>query len=121
RQKVAVQFYPYIRPQETGNKTDIRFWRQLDKSGDGLEIVAAAPFSASALNYTMESLDDGEEKEQRHSELVEKADLTNLLIDKAQMGLGCIDSWGALPLEQYRLPYGDYKFTFKLTPVFHKL
>lgn len=121
RQKVADQFYPYIRPQETGNKTDIRFWRQLDKSGDGLEIVAAAPFSASALNYTMESLDDGEEKEQRHSELVEKADLTNLLIDKAQMGLGCIDSWGALPLEQYRLPYGDYKFTFKLTPVFHKL
>ena len=121
RQKVADQFYPYIRPQETGNKTDIRVWRQLDKAGNGLEIVASEPFSASALNYTIESLDDGQEKDQRHSELVEKADFTNLLFDKVQMGLGCIDSWAALPLEQYRLPYGDYKFTFRLTPVSHKL
>lgn len=121
RQKVADQFYPYIRPQETGNKTDIRVWRQLNKGGYGLEIVGAAPFSASAINYTIESLDDGVEKRQSHSELVEKADFTNLLLDKAQMGLGCIDSWGARPLEQYRLPYGDYKFIFKLTPVSHRL
>lgn len=121
RQRVADQFYPYIRPQETGNKTDIRVWRQLDKAGNGLEIEASEPFSASALNYTIESLDDGQEKEQRHSELVEKADFTNLLFDKVQMGLGCIDSWAALPLEQYRLPYGNYKFTFRLTPVSHKL
>ena len=121
RQKVKDQFYPYIRPQENGNKTDIRVWRQLNKSGFGLEIVAAAPFSASALNYTIESLDDGDDKGQSHSELVEKADYTNLLLDKAQMGLGCVDSWRSLPLEQYQLPYGDYEFTFMLTPVAHKI
>ncbi len=67
RQTVAEQFYPYIRPQETGTKTDIRWWRQLNEAGSGLQFVAEAPFSASALNYTIESLDDGLNKDQRHS------------------------------------------------------
>ena len=79
--------------------------------------VAAAPFSASALHYTIESLDDGWEKKQSHSNEVEEADLTNVLIDKAQQGLACEDSWGAIPLPKYRLPYGDYEFTFIMTPV----
>ncbi|MBD5330797.1 MAG: DUF4981 domain-containing protein [Bacteroides sp.] len=116
-QSVADQFYPYIRPQENGNKTDIRFWRQINHAGTGLEIVAAEPFSASALNYTIESLDEGDRKAQGHSQEVEKAPFTNLLIDKVQMGLGCIDSWGAWPRKEYLLPYGDYDFTFLLTPV----
>ena len=77
--------------------------------------------SASALHYTICSLDDGEQKDQRHSPEVQKADLTNLIIDKAQMGLGCVNSWGALPLPQYMLPYGDYEFTFILTPVKHSV
>ena len=121
RQSVASQFYPYVRPQENGNKTDLRWWRVLNIGGNGLEIVAEAPFSASALHYTIESLDEGPRKIQRHSNEVEPADLTNVLIDKAQMGLGCIDSWGALPLPEYRLPYQDYSFTFTLTPVQHCL
>ena len=121
RQSVDSQFYPYVRPQENGNKTDLRWWRVLNVGGNGLEIKAEAPFSASALHYTIESLDEGTRKIQRHSNEVEQADLTNVLIDKAQMGLGCIDSWGALPLEKYRLPYQDYSFTFTLTPVQHCL
>lgn len=121
RQTVAEQFYPYIRPQETGTKTDIRWWRLLNVSGNGLQCVADAPFSASALNYSIESLDDGVQKDQRHSPEVAKAPYTNFCIDKVQMGLGCIDSWGALPAEQYRLPYQDYEFSFILTPVRHKL
>ncbi|HIZ01070.1 MAG TPA: DUF4981 domain-containing protein [Candidatus Bacteroides merdipullorum] len=121
RQQVSDQFYPYVRPQENGNKTDLRWWRVLNIGGNGLEIVAEAPFSASALHYTIESLDEGPRKIQRHSNEVEQADLTNVLIDKAQMGLGCIDSWGALPLPEYRLPYQDYSFTFTLTPVQHCL
>ncbi|MDD6907270.1 MAG: glycoside hydrolase family 2 TIM barrel-domain containing protein, partial [Bacteroidaceae bacterium] len=56
-QTVDEQFYAYIRPQENGTKSDIRWWKQLDASGSGLEFVAEAPFSASALHYTMESLD----------------------------------------------------------------
>lgn len=86
-------------------------------SGNGLQFIAEAPFSASALHYTIESLDEGWEKQQGHSHEIEKADLTNVLIDKAQMGLACIDSWSALPEPEFMLPYGDYEFTFIMTPV----
>ena len=116
-QTVAEQFYPYIRPQENGNKTDIRYWRQINHAGKGLEITASVPFSASALNYTVESLDEGAAKAQGHSQEVAKAPLANLLIDKQQMGLGCIDSWGAVPMRKYMMPYGDYDFTFIMKPV----
>lgn len=121
RQSVDEQFYYYIRPQETGNKTDIRWWKQLNAGGNGLKVVGETPFSASALHYTICSLDDGVQKDQRHSPEVKKADLTNLCIDKAQMGLGCVNSWGAMPLPQYMLPYGDYEFTFILSPVKHSV
>lgn len=121
RQSVDEQFYSYIRPQETGNKTDIRWWKQLNAGGNGVKIVAEAPFSASALHYTIESLDDGAQKDQRHSPEVKKANLTNLCIDKAQMGLGCVNSWGTIALPKYQLPYGDYEFTFILSPVKHSV
>ncbi len=116
-QTVTDQFYAYIRPQENGNKTDIRWWKLFNEAGSGLQFVAEAPFSASALHYTIESLDSGWEKKQEHSNEVEPADLTNFLIDKVQMGLGCVDSWGAIPREEYMLPYGDYEFTFIMQPI----
>ncbi len=119
RQNVADQFYSYIRPQENGNKTDIRWWKQINMSGNGLKFVSEAPFSASALNYTIESLDDGDGKDQRHSPEVTPANFTNLCIDKAQMGLGCVNSWGAWPRAEYMLPHGDYEFTFIMSPVKH--
>ena len=116
-QTVDEQFYSYIRPQETGTKTDIRWWNQTNKGGNGIQLVGKAPFSASALHYTMESLDDGLEKDQRHSELVPQTDYVNFCIDKVQMGLGCVNSWGALPLEKYMVPYQDYDFTFVIKPI----
>lgn len=118
-QTVDEQFYPYIRPQETGTKTDIRWWQQMNMAGKGLKFVGETPFSASALHYSIESLDDGPEKDQRHSRLVPEVGYTNLCIDKVQMGLGCENSWGALPIEKYRLPYGDYEFSFIIEPVQH--
>ena len=117
RQSVDEQFYPYIRPQENGTRSDLRWWRVLDAGGRGIEITAEAPFSASALHYTIESLDEGLRKQQGHSQEVEKADLTNLCIDKVQMGLGCVDSWGHLPMQKYQVPYKDYSFTFIIRPV----
>ena len=117
KQTVEEQFYSYIRPQETGTKTDIRWWKQTNKGGNGLMFISEAPFSASALNYSIESLDDGTQKDQRHSELVPQANYTNMCIDKVQMGLGCVNSWGALPLEQYRIHYGDYEFSFIMKPI----
>lgn len=116
-QTVTEQFYAYIRPQENGTKTDIRWWNMLNAEGKGLQFVAEAPFSASALHYTIESLDDGVQKDQRHSNEVEPSDLTNVLIDKVQQGLACEDSWGAIPLPKYRIPYGNYEFTFVMTPI----
>lgn len=117
KQTVTEQFYPYIRPQETGTKTDIRWWKQTDSSGRGLEFVSEAPFSASALHYTIESLDDGDFKHQSHSPEVPQANLTNVCIDKVQMGLGCVNSWGAWPRVEYQLKYSDYEFTFLMKPV----
>ena len=105
RQSVSEQFYPYIRPQENGTKTDIRWWKMLDAAGNGIEAVAAAPFSASALHYTIESLDEGWSKRQGHSQEVEEADLTNFCIDKVQAGLGCEDSWGRIARPEYQVPY----------------
>ena len=116
-QTVDEQFYPYIRPQENGTKSDIRWWSVLNAAGKGICIQADEAFSASALHYTIESLDEGLSKQNGHSEEVPEADLTNVLVDKAQMGLGCVTSWGALPLEKYMLPYKDYAFTFQMTPV----
>ena len=116
-QSVSAQFYPYIRPQETGTKSDLRWWRIVDPSGCGLEVTAEEPFSASALHYRIATLDDGPVKGQRHSGELDEDPVTNLLIDKAQMGLGCVNSWGAVPEAGYMLPYGDYSFRFVLTPV----
>ena len=119
RQSVTEQFYSYIRPQENGTKTDIRWWRMINKAGNGIEVVATSPFSASALHYTIESLDEGWSKQQGHSPEVEEADLTNLCIDKIQAGLGCVNSWGSIALPEYQVPYQDYEFTFILSPIQH--
>jgi beta-galactosidase len=116
-QTVKEQFYPYVRPQETGTKTDVRWWKQLNVAGKGLEFIAEAPFSISALNYSIASLDDGIEKKQRHSPEVPEANFTNICIDKVQMGLGCVNSWGAFPAEEYLIKYQDYEFTFIMKPV----
>lgn len=121
RQSVSEQFYSYIRPQENGTKTDIRWWKTLNSAGSGIKVVSSNPFSASALHYTIESLDEGWSKQQGHSSEVEEADLTNLCIDKIQAGLGCEDSWGRIARPEYQVPYGDYEFTFILTPVKHSI
>ena len=119
-QTVEEQFYSFIRPQENGTKSDIRWWNQVNKSGNGMQFVADAPFSASALYYSIESLDEGLAKSNRHSELVEKSECVNLCIDKVQMGLSGVNTWGALPLEPYQVPYKDYTFKFVIKPVQHQ-
>lgn len=120
RQSVSDQFYPYIRPQETGTKSDVRWWKLLDPSGTGLLFYAEEPFSASALHYTIESLDEGTEKQQWHSPEIIPSEVTNFCIDLRQMGLGCVNSWGAWPQKKYRLPYGDRSFTFIMQPITHQ-
>ena len=117
KQSVDEQFYPYIRPQETGNKTDVRWWQQIDRGGKGLLVYSNELLSMSALNYSIESLDDGESKKQSHPADVEKADFVSLCIDKVQAGLGCVDSWGQITQVRYQLPYKDYEFSFVIQPI----
>lgn len=99
RQTVSDQFYSYIRPQENGTRTDIRWWKLMDKGGNGLKLIADAPCSVSALHYSIEVLDDGERKEQRHSEFLPCVDYINLCIDKVQMGVGGVNSWGGIAVK----------------------
>ena len=110
------QYFPYIRPQESGTKSDIRWWKQTDATGLGLQVKSCAPFYASALHFDTEELDDGGEKEQRHSFDLKKSKFTNLFLDAAHMGVGGENSWGAWPLEKYRIHYGNKTFNFVLIP-----
>ena len=110
------QYFPYIRPQESGTKSDIRWWKQTDATGLGLQVKSCAPFYASALHFDTEELDDGDEKEQRHSFDLKKSKYTNLFLDAAHMGVGGENSWGAWPLEKYRVHYGNKTFNFVLIP-----
>ena len=110
------EYFEYIRPQESGNHTDIRTFSVVDKAtGEGLTFYSEAPMECSALNYLVEDLDDGMHKDKkwgRHSGDLTPRKLTQVHVQKRQIGLACVNSWGAWPLEQYRLPYKDYKFRF---------
>jgi beta-galactosidase len=120
--KVKNEYFPYIRPQESGNHTDVRWFRVVDAQGRGLEFYSDAPMECSALPYLTEDLDDGMHKDKswgRHSgDLVERP-LTQVHIQQRQFGLGCVNSWGAWPRGEYQLKYGDRDFVFAIKPV-HK-
>lgn len=116
-QTAAEQAYAYIRPQETGTKSDMRWWEQTTIGGKGLRVTSPEPFYASATNYTTASLDDGNEKHQRHFQEVSPVDYTILRLDSEHTGLGGIDSWGAQPLPPYHVPFGPLTLTFLLSPL----
>ncbi|MGM8362174.1 glycoside hydrolase family 2 TIM barrel-domain containing protein [Flavobacterium sp. ARAG 55.4] len=118
-QTVSEQYYPYIRPQETGNKTDLR-WLELSDDKIKLKVESDELFNMTALHYLTEDLDDGLEKEQRNAADLKERDLTSLKIDSKQMGLGGIDSWGAWPMENYLLKAKNYQYRFKITPSLKK-
>ena len=114
------QFYPYIRPQENGLKSDVRWWNQTTAQGKGMRIEAVEPFSVSALHYAIEDLDEPKPaKGQRHSTQVPKSKYTNLCIDGAHTGVGGANSWSnwGLALPKYRVPYQDRTFTFQFVPL----
>jgi beta-galactosidase len=117
KQTVSSQFYPYIRPQENGNKTGIRWFKLMNESGKGLLIEGDSLLSVSALHYFDADLDDGDQKDQHHSGDLKARAQTQLHIDKAQMGVGGINSWGSWPLPKYRLDYKNYRYSFRMRAV----
>lgn len=119
KQAVADQYWGYIRPQESGNKTQVRYWNVVNEQGHGLSFYATAPMECSSLNYLTEDLDDGPDKNlhQSHSGDLTPRDFTAVHIAQRQMGLGCVDSWGAWPRQEYLMPYQNYDFTFVIKPL----
>ena len=119
KQTADEQFFPYIRPQETGTKTDIRWWEQRNNAGAGLHIQSCEPFTASALHYNISDLDEGNDKHQRHSPQVPKSKYTELSLDMLQTGVGGINSWNrdAQAMPQYRVKAENRLFKFWLIPV----
>ena len=118
--KVIDEYFEYVRPQESGNHTDVRWFRVLDADGKGLEFYSNAPMEASAMPYTMDQLDDGMSKDKawgHHSGDLIPAGRTQVFIQQRQFGLGCVNSWGAWPRDEYRLAAKDYDFTFAIKPV----
>lgn len=115
-QKVADQYYPYIRPQDTGNKSDLRWFNVKHQSNKGLRILSSKPFNASALHFSTNDLDGSPAKTQQHGLAVSPRPTTTLSVDLLQMGLGCIDTWGSLPMEKYLLKENKYELNLILKP-----
>ena len=120
KDKVANQFtWTYIRPQEAGYKTDVRWLTLTNNTNQGLEIIGDQPLGFSALNMATETLDGGEHKSQRHpTDIIVEKDKIYLHIDFKQRGVGGDNSWGALPHEQYRLLNKKYSYSYQLKPLY---
>ena len=113
RDKVANQFYPgYIRPQENGYKTDVRWLSLTDENGRGFMFKGLQPLCFSAMNHSTESMDPGMGKKQQHPTDLHPDNRIYLNIDLAQRGVGGDDSWGALPHQPYRLLEKKYSYSY---------
>ncbi len=112
---VDAEWVEYMRPQENGNKTDVRWLALTNAQGVGLLAVGAQPLSAAARHYSKEEIERSAYTFQmvRHPE-------TFLNLDLKQMGAGGIDSWSpnAYPMERYRIPSAvERSYRYRLTPV----
>ena len=113
---VGDQYTPYVRPQENGNKTDVRWMALTNTQGVGLLVVGETLLEASALHFLPQDFDPGPAKQQRHASDLEPRDLITFNVDLHQMGVGGDTSWGARPHPQYSIPARDYNYRFRLRP-----
>ena len=115
--KVKDQYVRYLRPQENGNKTDVRWLTLTDDTGFGLKVEASQPVGVTALHNASEDFDPGMTKKHQHFNDIYPRDEVVLSIDLFQRGVGGTNSWGQLPLEKYRYQNKDYDFSYKLSIV----
>jgi len=116
--KVMEQYHPYIRPQENGNKTDVRWVALTNDQGLGLLAVGRPLLSVSANHFLMEDFDHGPEKKPKHTFDLKKRNLVTLNLDYKQMGVGGDTSWGdrARPHPEYTLYAKEYSYSLRLRP-----
>ena len=116
--KVADQFYPYIRPQENGNKSDVREASLTDAAGMGISVAGSSLLGVTALDVLPEDMDPGLSKKQMHNtDVIHSRDNVYLSVDAAQMGLSGDNSWGQMPHEPYRLRDGRYTYSYIIRPL----
>ncbi len=134
--KVKEQYHPYVRPQEHGNKTDVRWVAFRNKKGYGLMAIRGfeSPLlSVGASHFKMEDFNNGRSdvktvfvsrwgRSQKHVKVrhtidMKPRDLVTVYLDYKQMGVGGINSWGALPEKLSWIPYQPYQYEFYLKPI----
>ncbi|MGB5435764.1 MAG: beta-galactosidase small subunit, partial [Maribacter sp.] len=110
-------YYPYIRPQENGNRCDVRRVSFRSASGEGIEVYAPKTFDFSAHHQYNADFDAGDAKQQRHTFDIVKRDLVNINIDYKQMGVGGDNSWGLMALDKYQIHPKDLSFSYIIRPL----
>ena len=126
--KVSEQYHPYVRPQENGNKTDVRWATLRNEMGHGIMITGLLSLNAS--HFVPEDYDDGfiidrsdgnmkarRDKKSMHTTDLKESDIIHLDIDHLQMGVGGEDSWGAQPLAKYQIEPKNYSYQFMIIPL----
>jgi beta-galactosidase len=109
---VGANYFRYSQPQETGNKVEVRWAALTDESGAGLLAAGLPRLSVNALHHSAEDMDQAG----HHHQMPVRPE-TFLNLDWRQMGLGGDDSWGALPLEQYRIKAVPLAYRFRIRPI----
>lgn len=119
--KVSVweQYHPYVRAQETANKTDVRWAALQNKDGEGLLVKTAShPLNVSAWNFPMKDIEYIPSMLQHiHGGSIEKKDMVWLNIDSKQMGVGGDNTWGAQTHPEYTITPEAQSYSFYLIPV----
>jgi beta-galactosidase len=121
RDSVSAQYtWTYIRPQEAGNRTDVRWVELTNKEGRGIRVEGLQPISFSAIPFATEDLDPGLTKKQQHPTDLKPQNNVYLHIDLKQRGVGGDNSWGALPHDKYRLLDKKYSYSYSISLVDNK-
>jgi beta-galactosidase len=116
RSAVTDLAFAYERPQETGTRADTRWVAITDASGGGVLAIGMPTLEFSAHPYTLEDLDGGPKKTQRHTIDLRPRDFVTVNLDFAQMGLGGDTSWGALPHHEFLIRPRDIVGHLTLRP-----
>ncbi len=110
---VSEQYIPYSRPQENGNKSDVRWATLTDEDGKGIMVFAVeALLNVNVHEYTLENLTQA-----MHPFELKPVDFITLHVDLQQMGLGGDDSWNPRTHPEYLLTDKIYKYSYSIRPV----
>ncbi len=112
-------YFPYVRPQETGNRSDCRWMEITSKEGEGLRISGMPMFDFTVLPFDKSMLEhSGNPQIRRHGAELMPGNVISLNVDYRQMGVGGDNSWGARTHKEYTLPAGEYYYEFLMEPVY---